>query len=312
MPQFNNDPVVSKDDGAAVIGESTTWMGVFGRSESTTGGHGVMGDAVGTGVVGVSQTWLGVYGESNAPITSGAAGVMGEGKNGSDGVKGVAHGPGKAAVVGFHLAESGTGGAGVHGESRKGPGVVAISQSDMEPALKAITVNNAAVWGQATGTGWAGFFRGNVHVDQRLEAFDVFLLGADCAEEFDTEDLEVAEPGTVMVIGAEGSLRPSALAYDKRVAGIISGAGEYQPGIVLGRREDRPDRARLGLVGKLYCKVDASYGAIDVGDLLTTSTTPGHAMKAADPLRAFGSVIGKALRPLSDGRSLLPVLATLQ
>jgi len=66
------------------------------------------------------------------------------------------------------------------------------------------------------------------------------------------------------------------------------------------------------LVGKVFCKVVADGGAIAVGDLLTTSGTPGHAMKAADPARAFGAVIGKALAPLPHGRGLLPILVSLQ
>jgi hypothetical protein len=66
------------------------------------------------------------------------------------------------------------------------------------------------------------------------------------------------------------------------------------------------------LLGKVYCKVDAGYGAIAIGDLLTTSPTPGHAMKAEDPLKAFGAVIGKALRPLKEGQGLLPILIALQ
>ena len=65
-------------------------------------------------------------------------------------------------------------------------------------------------------------------------------------------------------------------------------------------------------MGKVFCKVDAQFGAIAVGDLLTTSATPGHAMKTSDPLKAFGAVIGKALRPLADGKGLIPILIALQ
>ena len=43
----------------------------------------------------------------------------------------------------------------------------------------------------------------------------------------------------------------------------------------------------IALIGKVYCKVDANYSSIEIGDLLTTSDTPGYAMKAADPLKAF-------------------------
>jgi hypothetical protein len=93
---------------------------------------------------------------------------------------------------------------------------------------------------------------------------------------------------------------------------VISGAGDYRPGLILGRCHSSEERMPLALVGKVYCKVDAQYGPIQVGDLLTTSPTAGHAMRAVDPLKAFGAVIGKALRPLHSGQSLVPILIALQ
>ena len=72
------------------------------------------------------------------------------------------------------------------------------------------------------------------------------------------------------------------------------------------------DRLPLTLTGRAWCKVDATYGPIALGDLLTTSSTPGHAMTASDPSTAFGAVIGKALRPWNDGTGLVPVLVALQ
>ena len=92
----------------------------------------------------------------------------------------------------------------------------------------------------------------------------------------------------------------------------VSGAGEYKPGIVLDKHRSAHTRQPIALLGKVYCKVDAQYGAIAVGDLLTTSSTPGHAMKAADPAKAFGAVIGKALRAQKEGQGLIPVLIALQ
>ena len=115
-----------------------------------------------------------------------------------------------------------------------------------------------------------------------------------------------------MVVGEDGALFPSQHAYDKRVAGVVSGAGNYKPGIVLDKQESGNTRKPIALLGKVYCKVDSQYGAIEVGDLLTTSSTPGHAMKAVDPLKAFGTVIGKALRPLAEGQGLIPILIALQ
>jgi hypothetical protein len=144
------------------------------------------------------------------------------------------------------------------------------------------------------------------------ETGDIILANADCAEDFDVAEGGDTEPGTVMVLDDQGRLRQSRAAYDKRVAGVISGAGDFRPGIVLDRTAPVRGRVPLALVGKVFCKVDAHHGEIQVGDLLTTSATPGHAMKATDPARAFGAVLGKALQRLTSGQALLPVLVALQ
>lgn len=142
---------------------------------------------------------------------------------------------------------------------------------------------------------------------------DILLTNADCAEDFDVIAETDAEPGTLMTLGDDGQLHPCQSAYDRRVAGVVSGAGAYRPGIVLDRQAgvDRP-RAPIAMVGKVYCKVDTSFGPIAIGDLLTTSPTPGHAMRAADPQRAFGAVVGKALKPLAEGCGMVPILVALQ
>jgi hypothetical protein len=141
---------------------------------------------------------------------------------------------------------------------------------------------------------------------------DVLLTGADCAEQFDTVDGQQLEPGTVVVIDERGALGESQQAYDKRVAGVVSGAGNYRTALVLDKQQSDKSRITVALVGKVYCRVDAQQSPIEVGDLLTTSATPGHAMKAAEPLRAFGAVIGKALEPLTRGQGLIPILVALQ
>jgi hypothetical protein len=144
---------------------------------------------------------------------------------------------------------------------------------------------------------------------------DVVLTNQDCAEDFDIGLCTNVEPGTVMALDERGLLQESRHAYDKKVAGVISGAGEFKPGLILGREKGQSDshRVAVALMGKVYCKVDAQFGEIGVGDLLTTSDTPGHAMRADDPLKAFGSVIGKALQSLSAGqKGLIPILVALQ
>jgi hypothetical protein len=197
---------------------------------------------------------------------------------------------------------------GVAGNSANGAGI----------GVQGHTSTNIGVLGSSDGPGLAGKFVGNVQVTGKVDvtgdvtAHDVIVSGGDCAEDFDIADMEAVEPGTVMVIDNEGALRPSNKAYDKRVAGVISGAGNYKPGIVLDKQQAQNNRMPIALVGKVYCKVDARYAAIEVGDLLTTSPTLGYAMTAEDPFKAFGAVIGKALRPLSEGQGLIPILIALQ
>lgn len=144
------------------------------------------------------------------------------------------------------------------------------------------------------------------------EAGDIVLGNADCAEDFDVVPEQIIEPGMVLVCDDEGALRPSTQAYDHRVAGVVAGAGDFRPGMILGRQPGVANRQPISLTGKTYCRVDAAYAPIRVGDLLTTSDTPGCAMKAEDPGRAFGAVIGKALRPLACGQGLIPILVALQ
>jgi hypothetical protein len=329
--------VYGSSKGTGVHGDSETWNGVAGISKSTIGGAGVYGESVGAGVgvIGKSQTWHGIYGETNS--TTGGAGVWGEHKaNGAgvggksdsgnggwfestqgEGVRGWSKNPNHGGVVGVNTAK----GIGVYGQSDDGIGVwgssktfegvhaetyskstAAMAAYQMEP-----TSDTAALYAKHAGNRTAAVFEGNVIVTG-----DVMLANADCAEHFDIAEATLVEPGTVMVLGEEEVLLPSHQAYDKRVAGVISGAGNYKPGIVLDKQESQKRRLPVALLGKVFCKVDAQFGAIEVGDLLTTSSTLGHAMKADDPAKAFGSVIGKALRPLKKGQELIPILIALQ
>jgi hypothetical protein len=68
----------------------------------------------------------------------------------------------------------------------------------------------------------------------------------------------------------------------------------------------------LAVVGIVPCKVTAQNGPIRVGDLLVTSSRPGHAMKGTSRSRMLGAVVGKALEPLPKGTGVIQVLVTLQ
>lgn len=312
----------STDGKAAVLGESTSPVapagpgvhgrsaaaGVFGESTTSSGvaGHSVTGWGVegrsdkATGVAGFSKEWIGVYGET-ADITHGAAGVWGEHKGAGSGVKAISK-DGPALFAHSETNES------IHADT-KSPDTAAIAAYNSNPEG-----TGAAIFAKKEGSrGHAGFFDGNVYVSGTLSVEkDVMLANADCAEDFDVIDPRTAESGSVMVLTDDTRLAACSSAYDKRVAGVVSGAGAYKPGIVLDRPQQSERRKPIALMGKVYCRVDTGYGAIAVGDLLTTSPTTGHAMKAAEPAKAFGAVIGKALRPLASGRGLIPVLIALQ
>lgn len=140
--------------------------------------------------------------------------------------------------------------------------------------------------------------------------------GSDLSENFDlsTGSAE-AQAGMLVCIDAAtpGQLRPSCAAYDKTVAGILSGAGGVRTGMLMGQQGTKADgKHPVALTGRVYCLVDADRGAIEPGDLITTSDTPGHGMKVADPARAQGAIVGKAMTALARGKGLVLVLVSLQ
>jgi hypothetical protein len=329
--------------GPGVSGSSTSSVGVDAKTDSGPAAlRAIHGGKGGPGVLGISQAngvWgkstgdglgsSGVFGEAiDGPGVSGSSrssvGVDAKTDSGPAALRAVHSGAGGPGVLGISQANgvigqsTGSGFSGVFGESSTGPGVSGSSRSSVGVDAKTES-GPAALRAVHAGGGLAGDFGGNVHVTRNLlidgdveVKGDIHLTNADCAEDFDITDAELAEPGTVMVLGDEGGIHQSQHAFDKRVAGVISGAGDYKPGIVLDKRKSERNRQPVALLGKVFCKVDARFGAIAVGDLLTSSPTPGHAMKTDDPFKAFGAVIGKALRPFPEGQGLIPILITLQ
>lgn len=154
-----------------------------------------------------------------------------------------------------------------------------------------------------------GKYRDQIVLD--ADAGDILLMNADCAEYFDVAP--DVEPGTVMVLEDElGALRPCGREYDPRVAGVLSGAGAYRPGIALDYRGPDEGRRPVALMGKVMCKVEAESAPVKTGTLLTTSSLIGHARAATDREQAFGAVLGKAMAGLDSGAGMVPVLVALQ
>lgn len=125
----------------------------------------------------------------------------------------------------------------------------------------------------------------------------------DYAEVLEVVTRQGVEPGTVMTMaGPVGLFAPSSIPYDRRVVGVISGAGGLQPGLVIGSREDGSNDLPVAVSGQVAVRVCLEGGPIEPGDLLVSSSRPGIAMRATDPHQAVGAVVGKALEAFNSGQ----------
>ncbi len=157
---------------------------------------------------------------------------------------------------------------------------------------------------------------GDVWVSNNLTTATLTIRGgSDLAEPFKIISGNKDMPeGSVVVIDEKkpGQLKVSTEAYDTRVAGVLSGANGIHPGIQMQQEGLLEGGKNVALTGRVYVLADAANGAIQPGDLLTTSDTPGHAMKVSDHAKAQGAILGKAMSGLKKGRGMVLVLVTLQ
>lgn len=155
-----------------------------------------------------------------------------------------------------------------------------------------------------------------VRGDLICEVVDIRGEGAlDVAEAFKVNDALEVQPGMVVAIDPAnaGELTLTRAPYDRKVADIVSGAGDLKAGIQLGGKlAQEPGHHPVALTGRVWCSADASERPIQPEDLLTSSATPGHAMAVTDHARAQGAIIGKAMTPLAEGKGLVLVLVSLQ
>ena len=324
-------------------------FGVMGRSNSTFG-QGVLGWATaltgttfgvqgyaestgGIGVVGVAPSFtgftVGLLGQANSTA---ATGVLGH----------VTHSSGKTvAVYGLTHSSSGIGvlaeSSAFTGQTSAVSALAASTQGTGVLALAAATAGTTVgLWGRVQSPdGIAGLFENNgspagTIIEGRANAATQFRVdsagkgffnggtqtgGADFAELLAVAGaITDYEPADVLVIDTVGARRivRSRISYSTRVAGIYS----TKPGVLATPHQMDDLRLAgevpLAIVGIVPCKVTAENGPIAPGDLLVTSTLPGHAMKGTDRRRMLGAVVGKALEPLQSGTGIIQVLVTLQ
>ncbi|MGA9349147.1 MAG: hypothetical protein WBW48_10125 [Anaerolineae bacterium] len=282
------------DYAAAVVGRVASTSpggysaGVRGINEGTGGsGIGVWGSQNGSGwgVYGTSDAGVGVYGVANA-TTGLNYGVLGD----SYSTEGY-------GVYGWNNSS----GTGVLGWSGSGVGVNA--QSESGNPLEAYS---------SAGGGDRRFYvsnSGEVYADGSFNPG-----GADFAEMLPGSI--GLEPGDVLVVGPDGELTRSTEPYQASVVGVYSS----QPGFLGGAGDgvDLTGKVPLAVMGVVSVKVSAENGTIQPGDLLTTSSIPGHAMKATPvlingvPFYRNGVIIGKALGSLKSGTGAMQMLVMLQ
>lgn len=255
-----------------------------------------------------------MYGKSNS-----GAGVIGESASGwglsgysasNDGVNGKTDAAGKNGVWG-----TSTDGLGVSGTSTNNSGVQAVTSSS--------NANTAALWARNLGAGPAVFTQagseGYAAVLSGWTRTTVLEItgGSDLSERFDIAPVTDQRPQAGMVVGIDAAREGGPViahrAYNRSVAGVISGAGGIDPGMLMGQVGSAADgNLAVALSGRVYCWADATFAAISPADLLTTSETPGHARRVGDHVRAQGAILGKAMSALPTGRGLVLVLVTLQ
>ena len=142
-----------------------------------------------------------------------------------------------------------------------------------------------------------------------------YVAGSDFAEALPAlGNRSSYEPGDLLVVSTKdpGKIEKASRPYDSRVAGIYSTRpgmlGADKQGASRVDTEDVP----VAIVGIVPTKVSALNGRIRVGDLLTTSSLPGYAMRCANRVRCVGAVVGKALEPLANGQGVIKVLVMLR
>jgi|GEM_PF-1728442 len=154
----------------------------------------------------------------------------------------------------------------------------------------------------------------------RITVDEIRLIGgADLAEYFDvlTDDgaEELIEPGTIVSIHPDfpGKLQQSTQAYDKKIAGVVSGANGIDPGMVMSQDNSiASGNHPVALTGRVYVKATDANGKINPGDFLTSSSKPGYAMKAKNMKKAKGAIIGKAMTGLEVSEGYVLVLISMQ
>ena len=181
--------------------------------------------------------------------------------------------------------------------------------SDSQPSIFASGADNQFA---VRATGGVYFATGDAEVS--VNVLEI-RGGSDLAEPFTISGMDEILPGTVVSIDPDnpGNLQVSSTAYDRLVAGCVSGANGVNPGLIMQQEgSEAAGSVPVALSGRVYCLADAATGPINPGDLLTTAPLPGHLTAVSDFQQAQGAIVGKAMSGLESGQGYVLVLVSLQ
>lgn len=279
--------------GAGVYGEGAQY-GVKAQSSGT----GVYGySAAGTGIGGISNTGTGVFGQA---ASAGGTGVKAQS---SSGPALYATGAGTStANPAAYVANTNAGGIGIFSTVTSTDANTVIVNKGTGDLIKAFSGS----------TGGDLVFK---VANNGTTSVSVLTItgGSDLAEKFDING--EAKPGMVVEIDPDnpGKMRISRGAYNRRVAGVISGANKVEAGMVLADLPGSSNSLPVALTGRVWVHCIADGKAIEPGDMLTTADRPGHAMPVLEHDRANGAVLGKAMSRLGKGETgMVLTLVNLQ
>jgi hypothetical protein len=321
------------------IGDQTLRGGIFARNYATTGTsqaiQGRTDSTAGIAIQAITSTTTGntvaLHG-SNASNSGTAVLAEATSLTGTTiGLKSTTAGGGGSAAIfataSATYATDPTYGVRAESASQYGIGVLAYASSlnGLTKGVSAKVESASGVAGEftnfAAGAILAGYNSGN-RVFRLDSTGDLWLDGilhtsggADFAEMVAVPGTRADyEPGDVLVI-APGSDRTFVLSvepYSSTVAGVFS----TKPGLLGSQHSQNTTQPTneipLAVIGIVPCKASTENGSIRRGDLLVTSSVPGHVMKATDRSRMVGAIVGKALSPLDFGSGTIEILVTLQ
>jgi hypothetical protein len=279
--------------GLGVYGESVNSTGVVGRS---TGGRGVEGYSInGYGIYANSTNGDSIHVDGAGQYalniqSSGYAAVY----------------VGSAGGSGLYVNSAGGDGLSVYSATYDGVWINSAGDDGVHV--------NPTVGGVCYRCGWkeddgfvvlsTGEARSNAGFGTLARDFAVMMDVAGAKSSYESGDILVASSM------GKATLERSATPYSPAVVGVYSAAAGFVGGQPVA--DDQTSGLPVAVLGVVSCKVSAENGPIRPGDLLVTSATPGHAMRADREKALPGTILGKALESLDSGTGLIQVLVTLQ